>query len=1061
MKISRHSCALLRDSSSPAWRTGLVPSDEVLRTADVLKGQSLTEPNTPSFHKIASLCALLVLSVPLAWPQSGALSVGQNSDTKGTPSEAAAVSQLNKYKGVTVRAIDFSGIKGTNPEMLRQLLVQKAAQPLDPDKIRASLRVLYATGRFSTLQVEAERSQQGLLLVVICTENYFNGSIRVDGAPAKTNPKAHQLVESSKLDLGATFSQESVDRSVERMLKVMADNGYYKAGITYDLVPHDDTRQMDINFHVTPGELARVGEVTIEGETGIPPDKIRSLTKLKAGDKVKQEHVTRALARLRDKYQKNDHLEAQVSLIDRRYHPDTNRLDYVFKAEEGPTVAITAEGTKISNRELKKLVPVYQENSVDDDLLNEGRRNLRDYLQTKGYFDATVEVERQPSPEKNHLNIVYKVDPGVRHKLAVIRVEGNKYFDTDTIRERMALQPSSVLLPNGRFSQRLLADDLTNIKNLYQANGFLDVNVTSELQDDYQGRENQMEVVIKVEEGQQTRVNSLTLTGNHVFPTNQLTALLSCTPGQPYSEANVASDRDAVTYFYYNHGFPNVQFEAAASAVPDKPQRMQVTYTISEGEQVFVDRVLVTGAEFTRPYVVNREMRIFSGDPLSQSRMVASQRRLYDLGLFNQVDMAVQNPDGQEPSKDVLFNLQEARRWTFRYGGGIEFATGNIPTTSNPQGKTGISPNGVLEVTRLNMFGRDQTLTMRARVGLLVRRGLIGYDAPRLFHRENWRFNATAFYNNEADVNTFTSQRLDGTVQAEDKYSRATTLLYRLSYQRVSIDPNSLVIDPTLIPLYSKPVLLAIPSFTYVRDTRDNPIDSHKGSYNLADLGLATSALGSEANFGKVLVQNSTYYTFKKRWVFARNTQIGILHSYGTNNFLSPPPSGILPSEATSVPLPELFFAGGSNSLRGFSINQAGPRDMTTGYAIGGQGLFVNNVEIRTPPVPLPYVGDNLGFVFFHDMGNVFDTANHIISGMLRIHQPSIANCSAPTSKATCNFSYNPQAIGMGLRYKTPVGPVRFDVGYNFNPTRYPIQENNTVETLRHINFYFSIGQTF
>ena len=118
------------------------------------------------------------------------------------------------------------------------------------------------------------------------------------------------------------------------------------------------------------------------------PDKVRSLTKLKPGDKVKQEHVTRALERLREKYQKNDHLEAQVSLIDHHYHPDTNRLDYVFKAEEGPTVAITAEGAKISNRELKKLVPVYQENSVDDDLLNEGRRNLRDYLQTKGYFDA-------------------------------------------------------------------------------------------------------------------------------------------------------------------------------------------------------------------------------------------------------------------------------------------------------------------------------------------------------------------------------------------------------------------------------------------------------------------------------------------------------------------------------------------------------------------------------------------------------------------------------------------------------------------------------------------------
>ena len=441
--------------------------------------------------------------------------------------------------------------------------------------------------------------------------------------------------------------------------------------------------------------------------------------------------------------------------------------------------------------------------------------------------------------------------------------------------------------------------------------------------------------------------------------------------------------------------------------------------------------------------------------------MVESQRRLYDLGLFNEVSMAVQNPDGVEPSKDVLFNLQEAKRWTFRYGGGIEFATGNIPTNNNPQGNTGISPNGVLEVTRLNMFGRNQTLTMRARVGLLTRRALIGYDAPRLFHRESWRVNFTAFYDNTADVNTFSSERLEGSVQAEQKYSRATTLLYRLSYQRVKVDPNSLVIDPTLIPLYSKPVLIAMPSFTYLRDTRDNPIDSHKGSYTIVDLGLATSALGSEANFGKVILQNATYYTLKKKWVLARNTQIGIEHPYGTNNFLSLPSSGTLPAEATSVPLPELFFSGGGNSLRGFSINQAGPRDLITGYPIGGQGLFVNNLELRTPPIQLPYVGDNLGFVLFHDMGNVFATANQIVSGMLRIRQPSIAACAPPGSTVQCNFSYNPQAVGMGVRYKTPVGPVRFDLSYNFNPTRYPIQEDNTVQSLRRINFFFSIGQTF
>jgi len=240
---------------------------------------------------------------------------------------------------------------------------------------------------------------------------------------------------------------------------------------------------------------------------------------------------------------------------------------------------------------------------------------------------------------------------------------------------------------------------------------------------------------------------------------------------------------------------------------------------------------------------------------------------------------------------------------------------------------------------------------------------------------------------------------------------------------------------------------------TWVRDRRDNPVDTRKGSYNLLDLGLATSVLGSQSNFGKILFQNSTYYTFRKKWVFARNTQIGMQHPYGTNYY----PGG----SVTAIPLPELFFAGGGNSLRGFAINQAGPRDPLTGFPIGGQGLFVNNFELRTPAVLLPYVGNNLSFVFFHDMGNVFANANQIWRGLVTFHQPSIAQCSPPTSTFGCNFAYNPQAVGIGLRYKTPVGPVRGDISYNFSPTRYPVRDQNKVETLSHWNFFFSIGQTF
>lgn len=1009
------------------------------------------KPVPAARFRLALCVAVALLAASAALGQS-ALDPSQAPASENPP--VHDISALSRYEGKTVRQINFRGVVGSNPVMLRGLLTVRENTPLDKDQLQQSLRTLYATGRFASLDAEADAVSGGIALTFVAKENYFNGQLRVQGLTEKTPPRASDLINSSRLDLGELFSEEEVLSAVERMKKVLADNGYYITSITYQLTPHEDTRQMDITFLVDQGPLARVGEVRIHDDTGIDPATIQKLTKLKRGAKVSNDHLARALQRLRNYYQKNNHLEAQVQLASRSYRESGNALDYDFSVDEGAKVLISAQGEKISSRELKKLVPVYQENTVDDDLLNEGRRNLRNYMQTRGYFDATVDVTRREDPEHDLVNIVYVINPGEHHKLASVELTGNHYFSTSTIRERLSITPASWVEQNGRFSQKMLTDDVANIKALYFNNGFLNVKVDTQLVNEYGNKKDDIAIKIAINEGPQTRVGSLELEGNQSFSTTLLTSLITNLPEQPYSEANLINDRDAITLFYYNNGFPDVVFEAVPTPAKGDPLREDLVYKITEGGRVDVDRVIVTGLEYTRPYIVDRQMRIHSGDPLSQASMINSQRRLYNLGIFNEVNTAVQNPDGQEPQKDVLFDLTEARRWTFRYGGGIEFATGNLPSTSNPQGRTGVSPNGVLEITRLNMFGKDQTLTMRGRLGLLTRRGLVSYDAPRLFRRENWRVTFTAFYDNTADVNTFASERLEGNIQVEQKYNRFTTLLYRMSYQRVRVDPNSLVIDPILIPLYTQPVLVAMPSFTYIRDHRDNPIDSTRGSYTAFDAGVATSALGSESNFSRTLIDNSSYYPIKRRWVIARRTQIGVEYPYGTNFYGTGNP-------ATAIPLPELFFAGGSNSLRGFSINQAGPRDPVSGYPIGGQGLFVNNLELRTPPVVLPKIPDGVGFVFFHDMGNVYSTANDILSGITRLHQPSIAPCAPPTSTTPCNFSYNSQAAGVGVRYKTPIGPVRFDLAYNFNPTRYPIREDDTTSSLRHINFFFSIGQTF
>ncbi|HYB76786.1 MAG TPA: BamA/TamA family outer membrane protein, partial [Candidatus Bathyarchaeia archaeon] len=471
---------------------------------------------------------------------------------------------------------------------------------------------------------------------------------------------------------------------------------------------------------------------------------------------------------------------------------------------------------------------------------------------------------------------------------------------------------------------------------------------------------------------------------------------------------------------------------------------------------------------YTRPSVVDRQIVMHPGDPLSQADMLRTQSRLYDLGLFNSVDVAVQNPEGEEDYKDVLLDLTEARRYTFDYGLGFEVQTGGAPgTATNPQGRTGASPRVSFDVSRLNLRGRNDTIFFQSHVGRLEQKGLIGYTIANWLDNQKLKLTFNILYDNTLDVFTFTSQRSEGSMQVQQSLSKSTTLLYRFTYRDVRV--SNLVISAPEIPQLSQPVRIGMPSFTFIRDTRDDPVNSHKGNYFVLDTGVTSHAFASQANFVRFLVQHSEYHAFgrKGKFVFAHSTQLGVEQPWGG-------PSAI-------VPLAERFFSGGGNSLRGFAINEAGPRDLGTGYQLGGQALFVNNFELRLPPPELPFVGRDVSPVIFHDMGNVFASTGNLFPSLVRWSQPNLAECKALVKQQQgaagdipiCNsiFNNSPQAVGTGIRYRTPIGPVRFDVSYNLNPPVYlvgfqspqppPPALQPTFQRLHRVNFFFSIGQTF
>ena len=230
---------------------------------------------------------------------------------------------------------------------------------------------------------------------------------------------------------------------------------------------------------------------------------------------------------------------------------------------------------------------------------------------------------------------------------------------------------------------------------------------------------------------------------------------------------------------------------------------------------------------------------------------------------------------------------------------------------------------------------------------------------------------------------------------------------------------------------------------SFIQDKRDDPIDSHKGTYTSIDLALASRVFGSQTGFGRVVARNSSYYQLTKNLVLARTTDFGIIERYGG-----------LPI----IPLAERFFGGGAFSNRAFPDFQAGPRDPTTGFPVGGNALFMNTVELR-----FPLIGDNLGGVLFNDLGNVYSAVNRI---SLQFRQPNLQD-----------FDYSVQGFGFGLRYRTPLGPVRVDFSLSPNSPRFFGCEGSinqlyqcgvpgssvpvTVQRINVFQFHFSLGQAF
>jgi outer membrane protein insertion porin family len=887
----------------------------------------------------------------------------------------------------------------------------------------------------------------GLKLTFVVQPAYFIGLIRFPGALKRFTYA--RLLQSVDLPDQTPYQQTQVPKAEAALHKLFEDYGYFQATIRPEVQSDDENRLANIIFHVQLGKHAHVGKVSIVGASESVDRQLQSSLRsfwarlkgaqLKSGTSYSPTRIKSAVGRIKGELGDQHHPANTVKVEPPTYHAETNKADVTIQVDPGPEVNIRVVGAKLSwvpflsSRRQKQLIPIYEENSIDPDLVTEGQRTLSNYFQKKGYFDVKVHTDFQRQGDK--VQLVYQIDKGRRYSVAQISFRGNHHIDSDDLKNMVAVQQHRFIISRGKFSEKLLRDSVKGLEALYQENGYEDVKVTP----DVVNRAPKIYITFNIAEGDRTNVSSLKVEGNKNLPLSQLRP-----PGgfhlkedTAFSPKKMSDDRNEIAAKYLDRGYLNSQVQTIVSRHPDDPHEVDVTYRITEDQQVRISKVLYLGQRHTKKDLIRVSTNLGPEEPLSEGKLLQAESELYNLGIFDWASVGPRREITTQPQEQALVKVHEAKRNTITYGFGMQIAKrgGNIPNgtiavpglpTVNTQGKnifpsekTFVSPRGIVEFTRRNMRGEGETALVSVLAERLDQRFLLTYTDPH-FRRSTWQALTSLSAERNTENPLFTAELEDASVVFQRYMDRLKTFQVQLRY-----DFNHTLLSQVLVPQLVLPgdrnVKLSYVSGTVIRDTRDHPLDAHHGIFQTIDLRIVPTAFGSSANFTRLLTQNAYYQPLPGGLVFANSIRLGLAAPFLNSN----------------VPTSQRFFAGGGTTLRGFPINEAGPiryvpfcvPGQTTNcppvpVPIGGNELFIFNSELR---YPIPIIS-NLGGAVFYDGGNVYRRVN--FADFIR------------------NYT---NTVGIGLRYSTPIGPVRIDFGHNLNAPP-GISANQ---------FFITLGQAF
>ncbi|HVL69593.1 MAG TPA: POTRA domain-containing protein [Vicinamibacterales bacterium] len=945
-----------------------------------------------------------------------------------TPSAAA------EYVGrpIVQAEVFVDGRRSTDPTLL-ELVETSPGSRLSMATVRETIAHLYSLGRYQEVSVDATAVGDGVRLRFDLAPIQNVEEIDFRGTLGLSRGQLRSVVTDR---FGAAPPASRAGPAAELLQRHYFERGFLDAAIRPILERRGDSGRTVLTFEVNSGPRARIRNVAVKGDPGLPRDAFLREIHAEPGRIYQLVEVQRRLSDYVARLRRNGRYEASASHRMESRSDDGESVDLSITIEPGPEVVVRFEGDPLPKDRLEELVPVRREGSVDIDIIEDSEQRIIGYLNQQGYWRASVTSTRHR--QDGRLEVVFTVRRGPQYRIeGGVEVSGNASVPLADLRPAL-----EALGANDLFLAVNLDAAVAAIRRIYLQRGFAQVQVESaanELPATASGQA-RVKPVIVITEGPLMRVGSVTFAGNDLVPAEELRSRLRIATGQPYYEPQVVADREAVLREYLNRGFPDATVVAVPVVAADEAH-VDVRFEIVEGTQTFIDHVLIVGNVRTRADVIRRELdRLQPGQPLGLEALFDARRRLSELGLFRRVRIT-QIVHGESGRRDLLVEVEEAPSTTIGYGGGLEL-NNRLDTgeTGEADERLELAPRGFFEVGRRNIGGRNRSANLYTRLslrsdndpetrgvktfGFPEYRVVATYREPRTF---GWNADVTvtgaveqgvraAYKFARKGVNAEMMRRLSPQIRGTARYTFGTTRTFDLD-----VDEEEQVTIDRLFPQ----VRLSAFSASVARDTRDDLLEPSRGFFLSGEASLAARSLGGQVGFLKSYLQGHAYrrVPIGRRIIFASRLALGLADGFPREVVVTAPDGTTRVQIVEDLPASERFFAGGDTTIRGFALDSVGTtRTITSrGLPLGGNALVLANAELRVP------VWKDVGAALFVDAGNVFERVSHVDLGELR------------------------GSVGVGLRYRSPFGPLRFDVGFKLD------RRGNE----RPRSFHFSFGQAF